>query len=389
MSNFCSVASSFQFIGYIVIAILVLLFMVLIHELGHYTAGKILKFKINEFSIGFGPKLFQRTKKNGEKFSLRLFPLGGYCAFEGEDEEGNESKDSFNSQAPWKRLIVLFAGAFFNLLSAVVFSFIMLMATGYDLVQVRAVEPNSINYEVLQAEDVIYGVDDNKINFVYDKNLGSLISIRLKSKYPVNTGNKEKQYSYLKDGERYYMNQCSIKFNIRRNGKYTTVDGYANAIYNEADEYVGWSLLATEDAETNEFAISAYKYNFGEALKECVPFTFKWAWKILLIVGQIFVNPSQIIPSLGGPVTTIKVMAEQTSAGYLLVLLPAIAVNLGVFNLLPIPALDGCQMIFVAIEWVRKKPINRKVINAINNIGLLVLLGLVVVIDVIHFIPKF
>jgi len=114
MSNLLSVSSIFGYIGYIIIAILVLLLMVLIHELGHYIAGKILKFKINEFSVGFGPKLLQKTKKDGEKISLRVFPLGGYCAFEGEDEEGNSSPNAFNNQKPWKRLIVLFSGAFFN-----------------------------------------------------------------------------------------------------------------------------------------------------------------------------------------------------------------------------------------------------------------------------------
>ena len=91
MSSLLSVSQTFSYIGYIVIAVLILLFMVLIHELGHYVAGKMLKFKINEFSVGFGPKIIQKTKKNGEVFSLRAIPLGGYCAFEGEDEDGKEA----------------------------------------------------------------------------------------------------------------------------------------------------------------------------------------------------------------------------------------------------------------------------------------------------------
>lgn len=87
---------------YILLALVVLLVMITIHEAGHYTAGKILGFKINEFAIGMGPKLFSRKKKNGEVFSVRLFPLGGYCAFEGEDENMPDSPDAFNSQKPWK-----------------------------------------------------------------------------------------------------------------------------------------------------------------------------------------------------------------------------------------------------------------------------------------------
>ena len=115
-SSLLSIGSAFLQIGYVLLAIVILLFMITIHELGHYTAGKILKFKINEFSVGFGKTLFSKTKKNGEVFSIRLIPLGGYCAFEGEDT-ANENSDSFNAQAPWKRLIVLFSGAFFNFLS--------------------------------------------------------------------------------------------------------------------------------------------------------------------------------------------------------------------------------------------------------------------------------
>lgn len=386
MTNLLTFASTMKYIGYIIIAILVLLFMVMIHELGHYTAGKILKFKINEFSIGFGPKIFQKTKKNGEKFTLRLLPLGGFCAFEGEDEEGNESPESFNNQKPWKRLIVLFAGAFFNFLSAILFSFILLMANGYDLVQVKSVAPTSINYECLEAGDVIYGIDGEDIDFVHDRYFSVLLESAIREKYPTNTGNKDEQYSYTSNDKTYYMSTCPIKYNIRRDGKRIMVDGYINVVYNENGEFSGWSMLTSEVDVEGEFAIATYRYTFVEALGEAIPFSFKWAWKVLIVIGQLFTNPGALLPSLGGPVTTIKVMADTTSSGYLLLLLPAIAANLAVFNLLPIPALDGCQMIFTIIEWIRKKPINRKVVNAINNIGLLVLLGLVIIIDVSHFI---
>ena len=94
----------------------------LIHEFGHYISGKILGFKINEFAIGFGPRIIKiKNKKNGEIFSIRPFPLGGFCQFEGEDEESDKDNiGAFNNQAPWKRLIVLFSGAFFNFLSAII-----------------------------------------------------------------------------------------------------------------------------------------------------------------------------------------------------------------------------------------------------------------------------
>ena len=104
ISCLASFASVMTTIGYIVLAIVVLLVMITIHEAGHYTFGKIFKFKINEFSIGFGKAIFKKKLKSGEDFSIRLVPLGGYCAFAGEDEEDNDP-DAFNNKAPWKRLI--------------------------------------------------------------------------------------------------------------------------------------------------------------------------------------------------------------------------------------------------------------------------------------------
>ena len=99
---------------YILLAIVILLFMVLIHEFGHYCIGRMLNFKITEFSVGFGKALFSRKNKRGELISLRIFPLGGYCAFEGEDDS-SDGKDSFNAQPPWKRILVFIAGVVFNL----------------------------------------------------------------------------------------------------------------------------------------------------------------------------------------------------------------------------------------------------------------------------------
>ena len=94
--------------------------MITVHEFGHYIAGKKLGFKITEFSIGFGPALFKKKLKSGEDFSLRAIPLGGYCAFLGEGESESEDAMSFDKQAPWKRIIVLIAGAFMNFLTTLV-----------------------------------------------------------------------------------------------------------------------------------------------------------------------------------------------------------------------------------------------------------------------------
>ncbi len=390
MQQLLSFSSVMTYIGYIVVAILLLLLMVLIHELGHYTAGKILKFKINEFSVGFGPKILQKQKKNGELITLRLLPLGGYCAFEGEEEEGS-NPDAFNNQKPWKRLIVLFFGAFFNFLSAIIFSFILLVAHGYDLVQVKTVGETSINYEIVQSGDVVYGINDKSIDFLHDKYFNTIVTETVQEKYNTYSGSADElkaEKSFVgKDEKTYYLDENALTFNIRRNGKFMSVEGFINVIYDEEGKCVGWSLLSTNEENKAEFATDAYAYTFVEALKESVPFTFKWAWKVLVIFFQL-ITGQMSLKAVGGPVTTINIIASSAQLNMinLLVLMPAIAANLAVFNLLPIPALDGFQMVFVVIEWIRKKPVKRKIINTINNIGLFVLLGFVILIDIIQFI---
>ena len=386
-SNLLSFSSVLKYGGYIVIAILVLLFMVLIHELGHYIAGKILKFKINEFSVGFGPKLFQKKNKSGELISLRAIPLGGYCAFEGETEENKDNPQAFNNQKPWKRLIVLFSGAFFNFLSAIVFSFILLMANGYDLVQIKTVASSSINYGYFQTGDVVYGVNDTEIDFVKDKYFGNLINVYIQENYGEYDGDVSLETnSFVKDGKTYYLVQRPIKYNVLRNGNKRTVHGFVNVVYNEYGDYAsGWSLFNSYEENVQEFAAESYKYTFTESLKEAVPFTCKWAWKVLVIFGQL-ITGKLAITSLGGPVTTVTMIANFTQQNMLMLLLPLIAVNLAVFNLLPIPALDGFQMLFVSIEWIRKKPVKQEVMNLVNNIGLIALFAFVILVDVLQFV---
>ena len=388
MFNFLSVSSVFSYIGYILLAIIVLLLMVLIHEFGHYTAGKILKFKINEFSVGFGPKIVQKKKKNGELFTLRLIPLGGYCAFDGENEDGTENPQAFNNQKPWKRLIVLFCGAFFNFLSAIIFSVIALMACGYEQLQVKQIAPTSINATYLQSNDIIYGIEGNKIDFVTDDMLDVLITNYVENNFKTYKGEDlTSESSFVDDGKTYYMVENDMDFMLKRENKKITQTGKINVIYDSTGKLTGWSLYSTNDADASELQIGYYKYNFGEALLNAVPFTCRWAWKVLVIFGQLITGQLSI-KALGGPVTTIKSMATMTMQSFniLFLLLPLIAVNLAVFNLLPIPALDGFQIIFVIIEWIRKKPVKREVVNMINNIGLIVLFGFVILVDILQFV---
>ena len=130
-----------------------------------------------------------------------------------------------------------------------------------------------------------------------------------------------------------------------------------------------------------------YRYGFFEALGYTFVFCIKWAWKILLILWQLL-TLRLAITNLGGTVTTIVTLAEATHASIanLLLLFPLISINLAVFNLLPFPALDGARMVFVGIEGIRGKPINRKIEGMIHFIGLMILLGFVLVVDILHFV---
>ena len=395
-SNLLSAATVFTYIGYIVIAILILLFMVLIHELGHYIAGKILKFTIVEFSIGFGPKLFQKKKKNGELITLRLFPLGGYCAFDGETDDGSENPGAYFKQKPWKRLIVLFAGAFFNFLSAIVFSFILLMANGYEQVEVKDISNTSINYEVFEKGDVIYGVEGVEFDFVNDRMFNILIEKHISKNYTEYVGDISQETNTIKcnDDKSYYLVEQPITFNVIRDDKKIALNADVNVIYDSEGNVLkdekgkcSYSLLSSNKEVEGEFEIGNHKYSFGESLVQCVPFTCRWAYKVVLIFGDLITGQLGL-DALTGPVGTINLIATQTQANnnFVLLLLPLLAVNLAVFNLLPIPSLDGFNMIFVTIEWIRKKPLKQKVIDILNTAGLITLLLLVVVIDVVQFI---
>ena len=150
-------ASFSEIIGYavyVLIAVLVLLAMITVHELGHYISGKIFGFGIEEFAIGFGPKLYSKTKKDGEKFSIRLLPLGGFCAFKGEDQEDSDPT-AFNNKKPWQRLIVLLSGAFMNYVFSLLIIALMFGIYGHSaLVAYKVDQTPSIYGEEYQLTDL-------------------------------------------------------------------------------------------------------------------------------------------------------------------------------------------------------------------------------------------
>lgn len=365
---------------YVALAIFVLLLMILIHEAGHYLAGRLLKFKINEFSIGFGKAIYSKTNKRGEKFSIRIFPLGGYCAFEGENDAADgKNPEAFNNQKPWKRMIVLFAGAFFNFLSAIIFSFILLVSFGYDIYRVS--DSSIIYNENLQNGDVIYEVNGTKINFATNGTLGSLLS---SAKDKNNITLTVKRYNEELKKDEMIEVVVGLKQKFKSGVAPSTLTAEQLSDTSNQDIYAfdedGNAILTIGNLEL-------YPRPFFEALGGAFSLAIFMAWAVLkslwmLITFKIPIN------QIGGTITTISLIATyaQTSIVNLFILLPLIAANLAMFNLLPFPALDGAQMVFTGIEWIRKKPINEKVKGYINMCGLIFLLAFVVVVDILHFV---
>lgn len=402
-----------EIILYVILAIFVLLLMIMIHEAGHYIAGKILKFEIEEFSIGFGPALFSKKLKSGEIFSLRWIPLGGYCAFKGEDEdeEDDEEEDEeplklespdeekteenketavqtetaeverkvidksgyFNSYPCWKRIIVLVAGASFNFISAILFSLILLMTIGSGVIETSKITPNLTSeksfsdYSVIMVldegqeilkDDIILKLDGEDLTFVN----GGILRLA-----------EEK-------GDK------SFTLTIQRNGKLVDVVA-KNYIDPDANKEKGEEKSDVIPDTMNVVGIDAHyvKLSFGRALLKCIPYTFDMAWECLVILFDL-VTGNLGIDMVGGPVTTVKTIAQSTQANFknLILLFPLISVNLAVFNLLPIPALDGARTVFVLIEWIFKKPVPREIEGKIHGIGLMILFGLVILIDILH-----
>jgi regulator of sigma E protease len=350
-ASFAEVMST---IWYFVVALLFLLLMVVIHELGHYVAGKKLGFKITEFGIGFGPPIYKRvSKKTGEIFTIRPIPLGGFCNFEGEDED-NDSPTAFNKHAPWKRLVVLFSGAFMNFISALIMITLFFTFYGQLLPGVYSLYEDSYAYQnnQLMEGDIILRVDGKQMNVMDASDVSNLIK---------NTGDSA-EFTLLRDGK-------IIKTRANKSN-YTPKDENGDYIYDENGQIVtnyGYGFVSS---------IGPVKLNFFLALSRSFSFGFFVVFKILASLAGL-ITGSIGISAAGGPLTVINIMADATRTGFAMIayIVLIISANLAVMNLLPLPALDGSRMLFVIIEWIRGKPINPRIEGIIHFIGFLLLIG--------------
>ena len=342
----------------IVIALLVFGFLIFVHEFGHYIFARIFKVKINEFSIGMGPKLlWYDSKKTGIRYALSMFPIGGYVAMEGENEEAQDP-NSFDKKPAWQRLIITVAGAGVNILVGVILISILVTMRPLGSTTIsQFADTEKAGYDVSSADSGLM-VGDRIVEIE-----GKSVAIY-----------SELSYEIARRGIR------PLDFVVIRNGERITVKD----VVFPGDEIDG------EKFALIDFGTTLVKKDFGSVAKYSFRLSFltvRMCWEAIydLFTGRFSLN------AVSGPVGISNEIGNAAREGIasLLHIAGLISINLGFMNLLPIPALDGGRLITTLGEIVTRKRIPKKVEGMINTVGLIALLLLSAVIlvkDVIKLI---
>ena len=317
--------------------------MIFIHELGHFIAAKKFGVLVHEFSIGMGPKLFSKKGKE-TMYSLRLLPIGGYIKLEGEnaleEEEDLNNPRSFINLHPFKRIIILFAGAFMNVLLGFLLLTIINANTGVTSSTVFSVPQEYVERNsVFRDGDEILKLNNTRVH-TYDD-----VSLYM-SRYDKDT----------------------LKVTLRRDGKVKTYD--CNLFEENGRHMLGVSF-SRENAsiiKSAQFAV----YDTGYIIKA-----------VFFALGDLFTGKAPM-NSLSGPVEIVSVVGEVASVKNeytilnILMLFAMITINLGVFNLLPFPALDGGTIVFALYELITKKKVKNQIVGYATAIGFALLMLLAV-----------
>lgn len=333
----------------ILVAIIVFSLLILFHELGHFTLAKLNGIRVNEFSLGLGPTLIGFTK--GEtKYSLKLLPFGGACMMEGEDENSDDER-AFNKKSVWARISVVAAGPIFNFIMAVVFSFIVLGVAGVDTAKISDVIDGYAAQEAgLQGGDTIVAMNGKDIHFYREISLYATFHVG----EPV-------EITYERDGQ-----------------EYTTT--LAPKYDEESGRYLYGFISSGEREKVGFFQTIGYAfYELGYYIDTTIQ-SLK-----MIFTGGVTVN------DLSGPVGIVQSMGQVyedsvETEGYFYAFLSMmnwaimLSANLGVMNLLPIPALDGGRLVFLAVEAVRGKPLDPEKEGTVHMIGIILLFILMFVV---------
>lgn len=342
----------------IVCAILVFSLLILVHEFGHFIVGKLSGMLVHEFSIGMGPKLVSWTR--GETaYSIRLFPIGGFVSVEGEDGASSDGTPleqnprSFGNVALWKRILFVCAGALMNLLLGfVILSILVGMRTSLPSTTIGAFAPEAASEGSLLLGDQIVKINGSRIFTVNDISF-SLISDR----------DGIVDFTVIRDGQKMEIPQVDF-------GMQTMEDG---------------TKVINLDFKVN----SVPKTFWGSC-----QFTAQWMVSIVRQVWMSFINlitGNYKLSELSGPVGVSTAIGQASTMGLptFLNMVGFITVNLGVFNLLPLPALDGGRLLFLLVELVTRRRVNPKYEGMVHAVGLILLLGLVAVVSINDIIRLF
>lgn len=417
----------------ILIAVLILGVVIIVHEFGHFILAKTNGIVVEEFSVGMGPRLLS-VVKGGTRYSLKLIPFGGSCMMRGEDGEDTE-EGSFNSRSVWRRISVIVAGPLFNFVLAFFGAMIIISIIGYDPPVVLQVAEGSPEERAgLQAGDVI--TEFNGKNIYLGRDLDTYlmlegmpeeeitVKVERDGKEHAISYTSQKQFRYML-GFTYYETEeqpqvatLSLGGVLEKAG--LQVGDYIYAINGqqvktgiELKKYFDEHPLG-EDAitltylrdgleydvevtpEATDYVERGFVYNLGRVktnplgvLKYSALEVRYWINTTLQSFKMLFTGKIGL-DSLSGPVGVVNVIGdayeESKSEGSLITwmtmlnLLIFISANLGVANLLPLPALDGGRLVFLLIEAVRGKPVKREVEGMVHFAGLLLLMGLLLVV---------
>ncbi|MDD6919832.1 MAG: RIP metalloprotease RseP [Eubacteriales bacterium] len=329
----------------IIYAILMLAILIFIHELGHFMAAKACGVKVNEFALGMGPVLFKRVK--GEtQYSLRAIPIGGFCAMEGEDEVSDDDR-AFNKKKPWQKLVIVAAGAFMNLVAAILIMIIVVYSTGTAVNKVGEVVKDSPAQQIgIQVGDELISVNGNAIKEWDDftTNINKIDPTK-EVKIGIKRGDEEKVFSTMltKENGRYLVGVIAAK-----------------------ERHPGRALI---DGPKQTWTMTKMMYSTLSGL----------------FTGEIAVK------DLSGPVGIVYMVGESAANGFItfLYFMALISLNLAIVNMLPFPALDGGRAVFIIINKITGKPISEKTEGIIHTVGLLLLFALMIYAtwnDIIRFI---
>lgn len=336
----------------ILVAVLFFGIIIMVHEAGHFAFAKLFKVKVHKFALGMGPRLIKFGKKETE-YSLRLFPIGGYVMMEGEDEESDDPR-SFSHKPVWQRIVITAAGGVTNLILGVLVTLIMLGVSSQLLGtrQINYFHENAVSEQNgLQAKDELLRIDgkrvfsDTDISFLMMRNADGVFDMTVR-----------------RDGE--IVELTDVKFETK------DVDGKNTIIYD-------FVIVGIEDP------------GIGTLLRESVMQSMSMGRMVYLSLFDM-ITGQYGLSDLSGPIGVVDVIAqstEQRTEGgsfdptLMLNLMALISINIGLFNLLPVPALDGGRIFFMLVELITRKKIPAKYEAWVHAIGMILLLLLVAVVS--------